>query len=82
MSAHPLWYNKLLVESDTVYRTGSGKRAFSTAGIGSLSSMVHKIKPILFTSPAKEKEQLERISEIVKQYREMGMQLLNAWIPS
>ena len=82
MSAHPLWYNKLLVESDQVYRTGSGKRAYSTAGIGSLSSMVHKLKPILFSTPNKEKEQLERISEIVKQYKEMGMKLLQAWIPT
>ncbi|MCK5304175.1 MAG: hypothetical protein KAJ72_02925 [Candidatus Heimdallarchaeota archaeon] len=82
MSAHPLWYNKLLVESDKVYRTGSGKRAYSTAGIGSLSSMVHKIKPILFSTPNKERDQLDRITEIVKQYREMGMKLLNAWIPS
>ncbi|MBY9000288.1 MAG: hypothetical protein KGD64_05195 [Candidatus Heimdallarchaeota archaeon] len=82
MSAHPLWYNKLLVESDAVYRTGSGKRAFSTAGIGSLSSMVHKLKPILFSAPNKEKDQLERITEIVKQYREMGMNLLQKWIPS
>jgi len=82
MSAHPLWYNKLLVESDKVYRTGSGKRAYSTAGIGSLSSMIHKLKPILFSTPNKEKEQLERITEIVKQYREMGMKLLDTWIPS
>ncbi|MCG3224631.1 MAG: hypothetical protein H7647_09215 [Candidatus Heimdallarchaeota archaeon] len=82
MSAHPLWYNKLLVESDQVYRTGSGKRAYSTAGIGSLSSMVHKIKPILFSTPNKEKEQLERITEIVKQYKEMGVKLLSAWLPT
>ena len=82
MSAHPLWYNKLLVESDQVYRTGSGKRAYSTAGIGSLSSKVHKLKPIMFSTPNKERDQLERISEIVKQYREMGMKLLKAWVPS
>jgi hypothetical protein len=82
MSAHPLWYNKLLVESDQVYRTGSGKRAYSTAGIGSLSSMVHKLKPIMFSTPNKEKDQLERITEIVKQYKEMGSKLLKAWIPS
>ncbi len=82
MSAHPLWYNKLLVESDQVYRTGSGKRVYSTAGIGSLSSMVHKLKPIMFSTPNKEKEQLERITEIVKQYKEVGMKLLKTWIPS
>jgi len=82
MSAHPLWFNKLLVESDNVFRTGSGKRAYSTAGIGSLSGMVHKLKPTIFTSPQKEKEQLERIIEIVKQYREMGRELLKAWLPS
>ncbi|MHA1398466.1 MAG: hypothetical protein ACTSSF_12305 [Candidatus Heimdallarchaeaceae archaeon] len=82
MSAHPLWFNKLLVESDVVYRTGSGKKAYSTAGIGSLSSMVHKLKPLIFESPQKEKEQLNRIREIVKQYKEMGIELLKAWIPS
>ena len=82
MSAHPLWYNKLLVEPDYEYRTGSGKKAYSTAGIGSLSGMVHKIKPIIFSSPQKERDQLDRIEEIVKQYREMGFHLLKAWIPS
>lgn len=82
MSAHPLWFNKLLVESDHFFRTGSGKIAYSTAGIGSLTGMVHKLKPVLFSSPQKEQEQLERISEIVKQYREMGLPLLKAWIPS
>ncbi len=82
MSAHPLWFNKLLVESDNIYRTGSGKRAYSTAGIGSLSGTVHKLKPTIFSSPQIEREQLERISEIVKQYREMGLALLKAWIPS
>lgn len=82
MSAHPLWYNKLLVEPDYQYRTGSGKRVYSTAGIGSLSGMVHKLKPIIFSSPSKEREQLERIEEIVKQYREVGFQLLKSWIPS
>jgi len=82
MSAHPLWYNKLLVEPDYELRTGSGKKAYSTAGIGSLSGMVHKLKPIIFSSPSKEREQLERIEEIVKQYRELGFQLLKSWIPS
>ncbi len=82
MSAHPLWYNKLLVESDHFFRTGSGKIAYSTAGIGSLSGMVHKLKPLFFPTPADENDQLERISEIVKQYREMGHKLLKAWMPS
>ena len=82
VSAHPLWYNKLLVEPDHIYETGSGKRAYSTAGIGSLSNMVHKLKPLIFASPSKESEQLETISEIVKQYREIGFQLLKTWIPS
>jgi len=82
MSAHPLWYNKLLVESDHFFRTGSGKIAYSTAGIGSLSGMVHKLKPLFFPTPADERDQLERISEIVKQYREMGHKLLKAWMPS
>jgi hypothetical protein len=71
-----------LVESDHFFETGSGKIAHSTAGIGSLSSMVHKLKPLIFPTPQKETQQLERITEIVKQYREMGKQLLKNWIPS
>ena len=82
VSAHPLWFNKLLVEPDQIYTTGSGKRTYSTAGIGSLTGMVHKLKPLIFASPSKETEQLDRITEIVKQYREMGFQLLKKWIPS
>ena len=82
MSAHPLWFNKLLVESDHFFRTGSGKIAYSTAGIGSLSGMVHKLKPLFFSTPADENAQLDKISEIVKQYREMGHKLLKTWMPS
>lgn len=82
VSAHPLWFNKLLISSEVVPKSGSGKKLFSTAGIGSITPLVHKILPLLFASPQDEHRQLERIREIAKQYREMGMKLLKSWIPS
>ncbi|MHA1686952.1 MAG: hypothetical protein ACTSYD_11210 [Candidatus Heimdallarchaeaceae archaeon] len=82
LSAHPLWFNKLLVSSEIIPRSGSGKKMFSTAGIGSISPLVHKLLPMIFSSPQDEIKQLERIREIAKQYREMGIKLLKSWIPS
>ena len=79
MSAHPLWFNKLLLPANLIPRTGSGKQAYSTAGLGSVSPFVHKLLPIIFPDIAKENEQLERISEIAKQYLEMGIKLLQKW---
>ncbi|MHA1304594.1 MAG: hypothetical protein ACTSQE_03560 [Candidatus Heimdallarchaeaceae archaeon] len=82
LSAHPLWFNKLLVNTKQIPTSGSGKKEFSTAGIGTVSPTVHKILPIIFPTPAKEREQLEKIKEIAKQYREMGFSLLKNWIPT
>ncbi len=82
MSAHPLWFNKLLLNPKQIPTTGSGKKELSSAGIGSISPTVHKLLPLIFPSPAKEKEQLEKIREIANQYRDMGYGLLKRWIPS
>ena len=82
LSAHPLWYNKLLVTKDYLPKSGSGRILHSTAGIGSIIPLVHKILPLIFESPQDERQELERIREIAKQYKEMGFSLLKKWLPT
>ncbi|UJG41992.1 MAG: hypothetical protein K9W45_05875 [Candidatus Heimdallarchaeum aukensis] len=82
LSAHPLWFNKLLVNSSQIPKSGSGKKEYSTAGLGTVSASINKILPLIFSSPSKEEEQLEKIKEIAKQYKEMGLGILKSWIPT
>ena len=82
LSAHPLWYNKLLVTKNYIPRSGSGKELYSTAGVGSIVPLVHKVLPLVFPTPQEEVQELERIRDIAKQYREMGLPLLKKWLPA
>lgn len=82
LSAHPLWFNKFLVESENIPLTGSGKQSFTAAGVSSVLPEAGKLVPMLFSNSEEKNNELSRIKEIKKQYIEMGLGLLRNWIQS
>ncbi len=80
LSAHPLWFNKLLVTNENIPLTGSGKKTISTPGVASVQAAVDKILHSVFPSEKDEMEKLQVIQKLKKEYNEMGIKILKEWI--